>query len=190
MVDENPVGQIRPTTFKPSEPAATFNRFRLSKRQLTLAALLLVLVGGLWFSFTAKSVRFIFEPDSAEVIVSGGFELTALGYRLLREGDYQVSATAPGYSPLKRRLTVGSKRNQTFNIELTKLPGRVGFNSEPPGATIFRNGISPEHSLHQPGERDINARNGKKRSIPRREKNPSKKYCFFLEKFDFENVFS
>jgi len=140
MVDENPVGKIHPTTFKPSEPAATSNRFRLSKRQLTLATLLLVLVGGLWFSFTAKSVRFIFEPDSAEVVVSGGFELTALGYRLLREGDYQVSATAPGYSPLKRRLTVGSKRNQTFNFELAKLPGRVGFNSEPPGATIFRNG--------------------------------------------------
>jgi len=26
MVDENPVGQIRPTTFKPSEPAATLDR--------------------------------------------------------------------------------------------------------------------------------------------------------------------
>ncbi|MEE3279688.1 MAG: PEGA domain-containing protein [Pseudomonadota bacterium] len=140
MADENPVGQIRPTTFKPSEPAATSSRFRPSKRQLILASLLIVLVVGLWFSFTAKSVRFILEPDSAQVLVSGGFELTAFGYRLLREGDYSISATAAGYSPLNRPLTVGSQRNQTFNFELTKLPGRVGFSSEPPGATIFRRG--------------------------------------------------
>ena len=140
MVDETPVGQIRPTTFKPSEPVATSSRFRPSKRQLILASLLIVLVVGLWFSFTAKSVRFILEPDSAQVLVSGGFELTAFGYRLLREGDYSISATAAGYSPLNRPLTVGSQRNQTFNFELTKLPGRVGFSSEPPGATIFRRG--------------------------------------------------
>jgi len=140
MADENPVGQIRPTTFNPSEPSATSNRFRPNKRQLTLVSILLVLVGGLWFSFTAKSVRFVFEPESAEVVVSGGFELEALGYRLLREGTYELSAIATGYFPLKRPIAVGSKRNQTFSFELTKLPGRVGFSSEPPGATIFRDG--------------------------------------------------
>jgi len=117
MGDKNPVGQIRPTTFNPSEPSATSNRFRLNKRQLTLASILLVLVGGLWFSFTAKSVRFVFEPESADVVVSGGLELTAFGYRLLREGTYQMSATARGYFPLKRPIAVGSKRNQTFRFE-------------------------------------------------------------------------
>ncbi|MFP6822583.1 MAG: PEGA domain-containing protein [Pseudomonadales bacterium] len=142
MGDKNPVGQIRPTTFNPSEPSATSNRFRPNKRQLTLASLLLVLVGGLWFSFTAKSVRFVFEPESADVVVSGGLELTAFGYRLLREGTYQMSATATGYFPLKRPIAVGSKRNQTFRFELTKLPSRVGFSSKPPGATIFRDGTA------------------------------------------------
>ena len=140
MGDENPIGQVKPTTFNPSEPSATSNRFRPNKRQLTLASILLVLAGGLWFSFTAKSVRFVFEPDSAEVVVSGGFELEALGYRLLRKGTYKMSATASGYFPLKHPISVGSKRNQTFSFELTKLPGRVGFSSEPPGATIFRDG--------------------------------------------------
>ena len=140
MSEKIRVGQIHPTRFKPSESPATSVRFRPGKRQLILASLLLTLVGGLWFSFTAKSVRLVFEPDSAEVSVTGGFELAVLGYRLLRKGNYQISAKAPGYFPLKRAISVSSNRNQTFNFELTKLPGHVGFKSDPPGATIFRNG--------------------------------------------------
>ena len=137
MGDETPAGQIRPTSYTPSESSATSARFHPSKRQLVLALVLLILAGGLWFSFTAKSVRFVFEPPSAEVSVSGGFELAAFGYRLLREGVYQISAEARGYFPLERTVSVQSKRNQTFNFELVKLPGRVGFSSDPVGATIF-----------------------------------------------------
>ena len=92
MGDETPVGQIRPTSYTPSESSATSARFHPSKRQLVLALVLLILAGGLWFSFTAKSVRFVFEPPSAEVSVSGGFELAAFGYRLLRQGIYQINA--------------------------------------------------------------------------------------------------
>ena len=147
MSDETPVGQIRPKSFTPSESSATSARFRPSKRQLVVALILLILAGARWFSFTANSVRFVFEPPSAEVSVRGGFELAAFGYRLLREGVYEISAEARGYFPLERTISVKSKRNQTFDFELIKLPGRVEFSSDPVGATIFLDdpaiGITP-----------------------------------------------
>src|SRR4029450_5477721 len=59
---------------------------------------------------------------------------------VLRSGDYRLTATAEGYHDLEAPFTVGDERNQTFEFELEKLPGKITFFSDPVGATVLVDG--------------------------------------------------
>lgn len=89
----------------------------------------------LWFLFTAKSVRFATDPATAEVTVDG-FALRLAETHLLRAGRYWARAKAPGHHPLEQRITVGSARNQTVALNLTRLPGLVTFDVDPAAALV------------------------------------------------------
>jgi formylglycine-generating enzyme required for sulfatase activity len=144
---------IRPVSYRPADEAPA-RHFPLSPLQLTLLFALLVVAGVLWFLFTAKSVRLQLEPAAATASVSGGLRLQLGDVWLLREGSYRVAANAPGYHTLTADLDVGDARNQTHRFELTKLPGAVTIESDPPGATVTHGqqtlGVTPTEPLPLP----------------------------------------
>lgn len=144
---------IRPVSYQPAEETRG-SRLPLSPLQLVLLAGVLVVAGMLWFLFTAKSVRLQLDPTTADASVSSGLRFQLGDVWLLREGEYGITASAPGYEPFSGSITVSPARNQTHTIELTKLPGRVTFASDPPGATVRLGdetvGITPTGPLPVP----------------------------------------
>lgn len=131
---------IRPVGYQPREEIRE-SRFRLSRAQMVTVAILVPTLLIVWFLFTAKSVRLTFEPEVESVSVSGGPSITLGGIYLLRQGDYQVQASAPGYYDLDAPLAIGEDRNQLHHFQLSKLPGRVSFETDPPGAEVAIDGI-------------------------------------------------
>lgn len=152
--DVQPDGDvIRPVAYRPTEET---RERRLPLTPLQAVLLLGVLAVGvvLWFLFTARSVRLDPTPSVAEVSVSGGLRFQLGDVWLLREGEYQVQARADGYEPFATTITVSEARNQTHTFALTKLPGRVTFESEPAGAMVTLGeqtlGITPTRPLAIP----------------------------------------
>ena len=105
--------------------------------QVALAVVLFLFALSLWFLFTARSVLFTFDPGYAELEISGGLQLK-LGERyLLRSGDYQLSALAPGHYPLQQSLSVSEEDSQSVHLQLKRLPGKITFNTIPDGAQVM-----------------------------------------------------
>ncbi len=156
---EDDAAVIRPVGYKPRQEVAQ-SGFRPSRAQIITVAVLLPTLMAIWFLFTAKSVRLTFEPEVENVSITGGLTLELGGIYLLRAGDYQVSASAPGYFDLDATLTVGEERNQLHHFELSRLPGLVTFLSDPPGARVSIDGIAsgttPTEAMEVPaGNRQI-----------------------------------
>jgi len=131
---------IRPVGYKPRELTAE-SGFRLSRWQIIGTAILIPTLIAVWFLFTAKSVRLTFEPAVESVSVSGGLSIELGGIYLLRSGEYRHGAEAPGFFDLDATLKIGDERNQIHHFQLSKLPGRVTFTSEPAGVGIAIDGI-------------------------------------------------
>src|SRR5690606_15585057 len=89
---------IRPVSYRPAT-AATRRRVPLTPLQGVLLVALLLVAGGLWFLFTAKSVRVEFVPAVSNAAVTGGVSLRLGDIWLLRTGPYRLRAEAPGYHP-------------------------------------------------------------------------------------------
>ena len=131
---------IKPVAFRPTAPGSRWRSIRLNRWQLIGTAAAVGATWFLWFMFTAKSVRFDMMPATAEVAVDGGFQLRIGEISLLREGRYQLRAEARGYYPLETDIDVGAGRNQEYIYEMTPLPGRVTFATEPSGARVLVDG--------------------------------------------------
>ncbi len=131
--------RIEAAAFRPTEAAATrrgpwLTRHRILVGVGTLAGA--AAIWFLWFIFTAKSVRFEGQPLPDAIGVEGGFAFHLGDTHLLRTGSYRISASHPGYQDVDFEIEVGSDRNQAFTIPMVRLPGRVAFEVDPPGATV------------------------------------------------------
>ncbi len=126
---------IRPVGYRPAEESRV-RRLPLTPLQTVLLALVLAVGAVLWFLFTARSVRLEFQPSNADASIVSGLRFQLGDVWLLRQGSYRVTASAPGYEPFSGTITVTEARDQTHRFELTKLPGRITFESDPPGATV------------------------------------------------------
>ncbi len=85
-----------------------------------------------WFAFTAKSVQLAFEPVPEDISLPGTvFKLRIADRFLLRSGEHRVKATAPGYYPFEQVIQVGASQDQSFVLELVRLPGLISIATEP-----------------------------------------------------------
>jgi formylglycine-generating enzyme required for sulfatase activity len=132
---------IRPVGYRPVE-LAPGRRVPLNPLQIGLLAALLVVGSALWFLFTAESVRIATDPPAADVSLSGGLRLRLGDVWLLRPGVFGVNATAPGHHPLETEFEVLRSANQVHLFTLTRLPGAVSFESQPPGASVSIDGAT------------------------------------------------
>ena len=97
-----------------------------------------------WFLFTAKSVRLTFEPEPWNPCQRQrrGCQLRARRHLpAAQRATTGCSATAPGYFDLDAALAVGDDRNQLHHFQLSKLPGRVTFETQPAGAEVAIDGV-------------------------------------------------
>ncbi len=123
---------IQPIAFRPGSAGAESRRRRPSTAAIAVAAAFAVLAVLGWFAFTAKSVSLEIEPEPETVELADTFFKFELGGRyMLRSGTHRVRAELDGYYPLDTEITVGRSFDQTFELELTKLPGLVTLETEP-----------------------------------------------------------
>ena len=118
---------IAPFPFEPSHHAAAP---RPSRHRMTVgivaAALMLVLIYGVWFVFTARQLRLNIQPEPDQVTIQGGLLTPQLkGYYLLRPGTYHITATRKGYFSLTTDIEIGEQARQTVDLVMEKLPGRL-----------------------------------------------------------------
>ena len=122
---------IEPLSFRPAEATTAIAPKKLRRVHWVVGALLLLLTAAVFFVFTAKAVRIAFTPPTTKIGVEGGFNFNLGGVYLLREGDYQLHAEAPGHYPLDVILSVGAEQNQQFQFSFRPLPGIVHIESRP-----------------------------------------------------------
>ena len=131
---------IAPAPFKPvDETEVTRKRWLKPASALFLTAVIVLLLV-VWYVFTARSVILEFNPGADAVKLSGGLSFKVGDSYLLREGSYQLSATAAGYWPLQETLEVTAEQNQRFKFELDKLPGKISFTTTPADTQVLVNG--------------------------------------------------
>ncbi|MCY4127715.1 MAG: PEGA domain-containing protein [Gammaproteobacteria bacterium] len=129
---------IQPTRFKPTEQTSRL-RFRLPTWwQWVLIVIGIVVVVIAWFLLTANAVSFTTNAEDSTIEISGGLVIPSGPRYLIRPGDIQVRASAKGYEPLRTSVLVESQSDQTIEIELTPLPGKVTITGSPAGAQINR----------------------------------------------------
>jgi formylglycine-generating enzyme required for sulfatase activity len=137
MRDDSERQIITPAPFTPRGEDEQRRDFRARPLQIAVALVLLVFVLCLWFLFTARSVLFTLDPTYGEIEIKGGLSLQ-LGERyLLRSGAYQLQVKASGHYDLQRELIVSDQDNQSFQLQLQRLPGRITFTSIPEGAQVI-----------------------------------------------------
>tara|TARA_A100001037_G_scaffold303644_1_gene338184 strand:- start:396 stop:2456 length:2061 start_codon:yes stop_codon:yes gene_type:complete len=140
--DENNA-QIKPSRYTPQHGGAYKKSY--SKFWPLVVIILLMAAIIAWFSFTAKAVKLVFEPQSTMFNLTGGLTVQLSGTTLARSGTYELTAKHEGYYPLVTQLRVTKESSQEYLFDLQPLPGLVNIKSEPNGATIaLKSGSSYE----------------------------------------------
>lgn len=122
--DEEPLAAIQ---FRAQAAAAAKAKGqRRHVGRLIVGSVAFLLVAVIWFVFSANSLVIAVQPASAHVQVTGPWPRVGLGTRyLVRAGEYQVHASAPGRRDAQRLVRVEKGRNQHVALALAKLPGKV-----------------------------------------------------------------
>jgi formylglycine-generating enzyme required for sulfatase activity len=131
---------ITPAAFTPLSETDTRVRRRLKPWRWVIGGVLALFAMTMWFQLTARSVQLTLEPANADIDIDGGLHLLLGDRYLLRSGSYLLTLTADGYYPLAEELVVGPEDSQSFHYQLRKLPGILGFDSQPPGARVDLDG--------------------------------------------------
>ena len=104
-------------------PLEKRNKFSAgAKAAVFVALLILALIA--WFLLSARAVILNPTPESAQVTIKSWLQLSFSEEVLLLPGDYELTATAPGYHPLESTFSVGQE-TLSLPLELKKLPGSL-----------------------------------------------------------------
>jgi formylglycine-generating enzyme required for sulfatase activity len=151
---------IEPSAFQPLDTAAIKPPRQGNPVRWVLVACAAVFIIIMGFLLSARSLQVLVTADTpAEVSVSG--LALPFGERyLLRQGQYQVSASAEGYYPLVTDITVDARDSQTVELVLQPLPGLLSVDSVPAGARVVIDGeavgITPLQDLAvEAGEHEL-----------------------------------
>jgi formylglycine-generating enzyme required for sulfatase activity len=127
---------ITPVAFKlPPVGAARAQRSRFGRAKVGASVGIAILAVFAWFAFTAKSVALSFDPEPATFsLPSTVFKMRFGDHLLLRPGTHRIAAEAPGYYPLDTQVEVSGAADQTIELKLLKLPGKVTLTTDPPDA--------------------------------------------------------
>lgn len=133
---------IAPSSFTPlAEAAANTPGPRKRGRAvllLSLAGFVLVML----FLFNARSLQVEVVAQAKPQVSVSGLALPFGERYLLLPGEYQVRASARGYEALVTAVTVDERENQTLEMQLQALPGRVSVDSTPQGASVQVDGAA------------------------------------------------
>jgi formylglycine-generating enzyme required for sulfatase activity len=135
--DAEPIAAIR---FRAPQATRTRRSIAVTPTQMALSVVGLVVLGLLWFIFTAISVGVVAEPTTANLDIRGKlFAVPLAGRYLLRPGEYELHASANGFTPARSKIVVTEAPNQSFAIKLQKLPGKLRIDV-PASAQLTING--------------------------------------------------
>ena len=126
MADDNP---LLATDFTPMDGSGAKRRLPVSPGMLSLAILAGIGVIIMTYLFIARAVIFQTEPPAADVDISGLSFNIGDNYLLLK-GEYDITASTPGYYPLLDTITVGDAATQDIKLQLQPLPGNLAVTSE------------------------------------------------------------
>lgn len=138
---------ITPVDFTPPPPKGRGFSWRPRWYHGILATGLVAASTAAWFVLTARSVFIDVSPSVAEISVIQGYAVKVGPRYLMREGDYRVQLTAPGYFDSDATLTVTQEQAQTHPFELVPRPGYVTIvatdqsGEELVGARVLLDGI-------------------------------------------------
>ncbi len=138
-----------------SAPVAGRQSGKRGARLFAFTGLLLfaLLVSGIAYVFTAKTLLIEIHPQPDRVSLSGKiWPLKIRGRYLVQPGEYSLQASKSGYYPLRTDLKVTQRRSQTQSFALQKMPGYISvFSSPTSGARILidnrQYGITPIEKL-------------------------------------------
>ena len=121
--DAEPIAAVR---FRPATATVNARGFSIKPGRVVLGIFAAAILAVLWFIFTAVSIGVSTDPQAALVRVEGGLLTVPISGRyLLRPGEYTLRATYAGYAPSESTIKVSAEPNQTFALQLAKLPGTL-----------------------------------------------------------------
>ena len=120
---------IAPAAFTPADGKADKQKRQLKPLSILLGSVLLVGLVIVWFLFTAKSVVIKTIPATNTFSIEGGIKFEIDNQYVMRQGNYRLKATHPGYYPLDVTIDVNDEQNQVKEFELKKLPGSLTVNT-------------------------------------------------------------
>ncbi len=134
---------IKPADFIPVKKPLRKTRFSLKPAAIAIISGLLISACFAWYIVTGRSIYIETIPASAEFEITGGIKFKLADRFLLREGMYQLNASAEGYHDLSKELLITEQASQRFTIELDKLPGHLVIDTSPTTeAEVWINDIS------------------------------------------------
>lgn len=132
---------IHPSEFSTPNAVSTSKKFRLTKGHFTLAVIGLVSLLIVIFISLARSVEVraieqnLNKPEkylklNADISFASSLKLPLGNRVLLLPGQHQVSLSADGYQSIQRSLEIGSEANQSFELQLLRVPGNLDIKLE------------------------------------------------------------
>ena len=119
---------IAPTAFKrAADNAAAVSDLPQKSLKTFITFGLVALLAVSYLLFSSKSIQFSVTPGPADSIsVSGAWFKLPIGDRLLmRPGTYTVNVAKAGYYDVSQSFEVGEASNETIELELRRLPGKL-----------------------------------------------------------------
>ena len=120
---------IAPADFTPADGKQSKQKRQLKPITILLGSVLLVGLVIVWFLFTAKSVVIKTIPATDTFTIEGGIKFEIDNQYVMRQGQYQLKASLPGYYPLDVTIDVNDEQNQVKEFEFKKLPGSLTVNT-------------------------------------------------------------
>lgn len=122
---------ISPAEFTPLTPGAVRKKRRIRYATVAVGVLLCLCLGIAWFIFTAKSVSFRTDPETAVISITNGFHMKLADEYLIRSGTYSLKIEAAGYYPLETSQVITEQQNQNYTYKLRRLPGHLKVVTSP-----------------------------------------------------------